>query len=213
MIEAILSVIIISLSGALSPGPLTTTAILEGLWGGRRNGFIMAIGHTIVEFPYVIGLVVLVDTIRYILESQAVKITMISLSSLFIFYFAYLSIKDGVRTTEVDITVDNSKIMRSPLLAGIVLTGLNPYFLLWWVTVGLPIITLILPYGVAGIIIIYLAHVWLDYAWLTFVAGLGEYGSKLLSDWKYRALLIGIGVILVIFGITLLLTLVGIQIF
>ena len=204
MIDVILSVIVISLSGALSPGPLTTTAMLEGLWGGRKNGLIMAIGHTLVELPYVIGLAILVDTIKSILETQIIKATMISLSSIFIFYFAYLSIRDGLKKPVPTQTNNQKLVLKSPLLAGIILTGLNPYFLLWWVTVGLPILTITLSYGLLGIALVYIAHVWLDYAWLTFIAGLGEYGSKLLSDWKYRALLIGIGITLIFFGISLI---------
>ena len=204
MIDVILSVIVISLSGALSPGPLTTTAMLEGLWGGRKNGFIMAMGHTLVELPYVIGLAILVDSVRSILETQILKIAMISLSSIFIFYFAYLSIRDGLKETTPTQTDSQNFVFKSPLVAGIILTGLNPYFLLWWVTVGLPILTITLSYGLLGIALVYLAHVWLDYVWLTFIAGLGEYGSKLLSDWKYRALLIGIGITLIFFGISLI---------
>jgi len=207
MIDVILSVIVISLSGALSPGPLTTTAMLEGLWGGRKNGFIMAIGHTLVELPYVIGLAILVDTIKSILETQIIKIAMISISSIFIFYFAYLSIRDGLKKTAPTQTDSQNLVFKSPLVAGIILTGLNPYFLLWWVTVGLPILTITLSYGLLGIALVYLAHVWLDYVWLTLIAGLGEYGSKLLSDWKYRALLIGIGITLIFFGISLIATL------
>jgi threonine/homoserine/homoserine lactone efflux protein len=205
MIDVIASVILISLSGALSPGPLTTMAILEGLWGGRRNGLKMAFGHMIVEFPYVMGLAVLVDLVRGVLEEPLIKAVMIGLSCIFIFYFAYISIRDGVRGSKPD--VDEENVIRSPLTAGMILTGLNPYFLLWWVTVGLPIITITLSYGIIGILIIYLAHVWLDYVWLTFIAGLGEYGSQLLSGWKYRALLIAIGVILIIFGVSLIITL------
>jgi len=212
MIEVIISVIVISLSGALSPGPLTTTAILEGLWGGRKNGFYMAIGHTVVEFPYVVALVLIVESIKSFLETPIIKNTMIIISSIFIFYFGYLSIKDGLESSNTK-TIDNeNKIFKSPFLAGIILTGFNPYFLLWWITVGLPIITLILPYGVLGIIIVYISHVWLDYAWLTFVAGLGEYGSKILGSWKYRGLLVAIGAILIIFGIALLLSIIGIKI-
>ncbi len=205
MIDAIISVIVISLSGALSPGPLTTTAILMGLWGGRKNGLKMAIGHTIIEFPYVLGLIILLDTIRDLLMNTLIKTIMIATSSIFIFYFAYLSIRDGYRGGNISINKEKPRF--SPLIAGMALTGLNPYFLLWWVTVGLPILTISLSYGLTGLITIYVAHVWLDYLWLTFSAGLGEAGSKLLKDWKYRALLIFIGLILIVFGITLLVTL------
>jgi threonine/homoserine/homoserine lactone efflux protein len=205
MMDVIVSVVLVSLSGALSPGPLTTMAILEGLWGGRKNGLKMALGHTIVELPYVIGLSIIVDILRSILEKPLIKTLMIGSSTIFIFYFAYLAIRDGIKGYEINVEKDS--IVKSPLVAGIALTGLNPYFLLWWVTVGLPIITITLTYGIVGILIIYLAHVWLDYIWLTFIAGLGEYSSKLLTGWKYRALLVAIGVLLIIFGISLIMTL------
>ena len=44
---------IISLTGALSPGPLTTVAIVEGSRRGKWSGISIAVGHGLVEIVYV----------------------------------------------------------------------------------------------------------------------------------------------------------------
>ena len=43
---------IISLTGALAPGPLTTVAIVEGSRRGKWAGARIAVGHALVEAPY-----------------------------------------------------------------------------------------------------------------------------------------------------------------
>src|SRR5512144_2717484 len=47
---------LISLSGALSPGPLTAMAISEGARAGRWAGSRLALGHALVEIPLVFGI-------------------------------------------------------------------------------------------------------------------------------------------------------------
>ncbi|MCX7668933.1 MAG: lysine transporter LysE, partial [Anaerolineae bacterium] len=47
---------LISLSGALSPGPLTALAIGEGARAGRWAGTRLAIGHGLVEIPLVFAI-------------------------------------------------------------------------------------------------------------------------------------------------------------
>ncbi|HEX9677930.1 LysE family transporter [Nitrososphaera sp.] len=60
---------------------------------------------------------------------------------------------------------------KSPFAIGIVLTALNPFFLVWWLTVGLKLVADLSRFGpVAGVAFMFGMHVWMDYAWLSAVA-------------------------------------------
>jgi len=55
--------------------------------------------------------------------------------------------------------------------------------------------------GLASLVIIYPAHVWLDFAWLTLVAELSGRGSKVLSPNSREYCYTALGVILALFAL------------
>ncbi len=96
---------------------------------------------------------------------------------------------------------------RNPLLLGLVFTGLNPYFIVWWLTAGLELIFLAINFASwAGVLLLYVAHVWMDYAWLTATAYLAKRGTRLMSGRGYRIVMAILGGILVYFGLFFLLS-------
>ena len=56
MLSLIASIILITPSGAFSPGPLTASAIALGASKGWRAGLYVAVGHMLFELPYVYAL-------------------------------------------------------------------------------------------------------------------------------------------------------------
>ncbi len=60
-LDFLATVVLLSASGALSPGPLFLASTLSHKHGGQV-GIECAIGHTLVEFPLVIGLTVGLQT-------------------------------------------------------------------------------------------------------------------------------------------------------
>ncbi|HXX72713.1 MAG TPA: LysE family transporter [Candidatus Acidoferrales bacterium] len=94
-----------------------------------------------------------------------------------------------------------SSLPASSLVLGLALTGLNPYFILWWLTIGSVLIVQALAFAaVAGVLIMYVAHVWMDYAYLTTIAHLGKRGRNLIGSRYYKLVLIVFGVILIYYG-------------
>ena len=58
----------------------------------------------------------------------------------------------------------------SSLVTGIVITGTNPAFSIWWATVGAALVTGAAKFGAAGIILFTLVHLPCDLAWSEFLS-------------------------------------------
>ena len=199
ILEFAVLVIVISASGVMAPGPLFAANVSYGLREGARAGIKMAVGHTIVELP----LVVLLGIGVFSLESFPEFRTIISIfGAITLFVFAAIQIRTIF--TKKDITSSNLK--QSPLIAGIVLSALNPFFIIWWLTIGFKLISdAMLMWAFAGILIVFVLHIWMDFAWLGTVSFLASKSSKILSNRNYKILMIGLSLTLVYFGITFLL--------
>lgn len=203
LLEFAAIVIVISASGVMAPGPLFTANVVYGLREGTRSGIKMAIGHTVVEFP----LVVLLGIGVFSLESFPEFRTGISIvGSITLFAFAALQIKTVFRKKEN--IFSNTK--QGPLIAGVVLSALNPFFIIWWLTIGLKLISdAMLIWAFAGIVIVFGLHIWMDFAWLGTVSFLAKKSTKILSNRNYKMLIIGLSLMLVYFGITFLLDIIS----
>ncbi len=194
LLEFALIVITISVSGVMSPGPLFAANVAYGLKGGARAGLKMAYGHTVVELP----LVVLLGVGAISLESMPqFREAIAVLGAISLFAFAGIQIKTVFKKPS---TVFEGR--HGPFIAGIMLSALNPFFLVWWFTIGFKLISdsLILA-SFAGIGIMFAFHIWMDYAWLCAVGFLSSKGKKILSSKNYDIFMVAISGILVYFGI------------
>jgi threonine/homoserine/homoserine lactone efflux protein len=191
-------VIVISASGVLSPGPLFTANIFYGLKGGAKAGLKMAYGHTLVEFP----LVILLGLGAFSLEAIPEFRTYIAIiGALGLFVFAGIQLKQIFKNSVEPINGPK----HGPFLAGVLLSAFNPFFIIWWLTIGLKLISDALIYwSFWGILIMFLLHIWMDYVWLSSTALVSSKISKILSNRNFKVLVVGLSVVLVYFGITFL---------
>lgn len=198
ILEFAIIVIAISASGVMAPGPLFAANVSYGLRDGTRSGVKMAIGHTIVEFPLVILLGIGVFSLQVFPEFR----TWISIfGAITLFAFAILQIKSVLQKKE-DIT---TKPKHGPLITGIALSALNPFFIIWWLTVGFKLISdAMMVWAFSGILIVFFLHIWMDFVWLGGVSFLASKSSRILSNRNYKVLMIGLSLMLAYFGITFL---------
>jgi threonine/homoserine/homoserine lactone efflux protein len=191
-------VIVISASGVLSPGPLFTANIFYGLKGGAKAGLKMAYGHTLVEFP----LVILLGLGAFSLEAIPEFRTYIAIiGAVGLFVFAGIQLKQIFKNSVEPINGPK----HGPFLAGILLSAFNPFFIIWWLTIGLKLISdSLIFWSFWGILIMFLLHIWMDYVWLTSTALVSSRISKILSNRNFKVLVVGLSVVLVYFGITFL---------
>ncbi len=187
----LIKVAVISSSGALAPGPLTAATAAVGVKKGWKGGFMVSLGHMAVELPLVIiiGLGVAILT-------REVSTVLSFIGGAFLLFFSYLTAKDAIRVNSLSASGSSA----SPLLVGISLSALNPFFIAWWAGIGSPLIMEAVGYwGLAGIGVLYAAHVWLDFAWLTSLARITSLSGFSLRF--YKILLFALAILVAIFGV------------
>ena len=193
--------LLISPSGALSPGPLSTSAVILGARGrGLREGLLVALGHTAFELPYVY---LLVRSITYVSAIHEAREALTLVSAAFIFFFAYMTLRDALRGARPG--AGNEGPVYGAFAAGLLLTGLNPFFLAWWPSVAMPILEDTAMLGGVGFAAMYASHVWYDFAWLGLLAYAGRKGTEALEGRLYGILLGLFAAMLMVFGADMLL--------
>ena len=203
VVEFALVVIIISTSGVMSPGPLFAANISYGLRGGVKSGMKMAIGHTIVEFPLVMLLGIGALSLEIFPEF---RILISAFGAVTLFVFAIMQIRTVLQGKKDTIT----KSRQHPIVTGIAFSALNPFFIIWWLTIGLKLITdAMLIWAFTGILIVFVMHIWMDFVWMGGVAFLASKSTQIMSNRNYKALMIGLNVMLIYFGIIFLLDIVS----
>lgn len=187
------AVVVVSASGVMAPGPLFASTISSGL-KQKTAGLKIAIGHTIVELPLVILLGLGVLSIESFPQFRTI---IAILGAVSIFVFAGLQMRSVIK----GITVKDVKY--GSLFTGVLLTGLNPFFLVWWFTIGIKLISDAMAlWSFWGILVMFGLHIWMDYAWLGFVSAVSSRGTKFLSNKTYKMCMIGINAALVYFGVS-----------
>ncbi len=195
-------VIAISASGVLAPGPMFITNLMYGTRHGAEAGLKIAYGHTAVELPLIILLAAGIFSSAAMASLYADEIGLVG--GIAILGFAGLQIAGVV--TKKNFSVPMMRGKKSPIVAGVALSALNPFFLIWWFTVGLKLVSDSATFGpVLGIALLFGFHIWMDYAWLAGTAYLASKGTSVLKSRYYSALLLALVAVLVYYGLNFIL--------
>ncbi len=194
-------VVAVSASGVLGPGPLFFANMMYGTREGARSGLKVAHGHAVVEIAVISAISAGLFSASAFVDQYADIIAIIGGSA--IIGFAIMQILSLARRG------DPRKVeaRRSPFATGLAFTAFNPFFLVWWFTVGLKLISDSQAFGpVTGTLFLFGAHVWMDYAWLAATAYLASKGSSVLKSKYYGLLMIFLCGILMYYGMQFLLS-------
>ena len=165
LIEAIL----VSLSGVLAPGPVTSVSVGYGSENPRAGAWI-AVGHGLVELPVMVGVFLGVGAVMGI---PWVRTAIALVGGVFLLYLG-IDMLRNIRQEEISGTVS----ARSPLAAGALLSLGNPYFLIWWATVGAGLILRSTEFGLLGLAAFAVGHWLCDLGWDTFLSALSFKGGQ-----------------------------------
>ena len=191
-------VVIISASGVLAPGPLFASNILFGIREGAKAGIKIAVGHAIVEFPLIVLLGIGAVSLEIFPHFRA---TITVLGALVLFGFATFQIKSALQKTEIS----RASQKYGTITTGIIFSALNPFFIIWWLSVGFKLISdAMLIWSFGGIIILFILHVWMDFAWLGTTSYFAKKISKFITSKLYRLTILSLSFFLIYFGIIFL---------
>ena len=195
------TVVLISVSGALYPGPLFFVTISHGVKSGTKSGIIFSIAHSLIEFTLVMLLAL---GLLSVANEPAAMLVVGVAGGVALIVFGAMQIR-GSFSYKPEETKTGQGATRNLFLIGLALTGLNPYFIVWWLTIGANLIFISLEFAsLAGVVFMYVCHVWVDYAWLILVSTLAKRGAKILRLKWYRVLMAVFGAVLIYFGLSFL---------
>jgi threonine/homoserine/homoserine lactone efflux protein len=196
----VVTVVLLTASGALAPGPLFFQTLSQGAKTGARSGLLFSLAHTVVEFSLIM---LLAFGLLAVKDDVVVRDIIGILGGIVLIAFGVYQILGVFRTNQIK--QKEAASSSGLFVIGLLFTGLNPYFILWWLTVGSNLILLALEFAaLAGVVLMFLCHVWMDYVWLTSVAYCAKRGVNALGSHWYRALLGVFGGILIYFGVSFL---------
>jgi threonine/homoserine/homoserine lactone efflux protein len=202
-------VVFTSASGVISPGPLFFANLVYGSKQGIYSGIKMAHGHTIVELPLIIILASGLITFSSITTTNLVS-KLVSLSGgIAILVFSAFQIEALLKKEKGEKKIYfKTHNKKDPLIIGSILSALNPFFILWWLTAGLKLISDSLElYGFAmGIVVVFSFHIWMDYGWLAVTAYLVSRGTLIFRSKYYPILLLALNAALIYYGIYFIVT-------
>ena len=187
----LLEAVLISLSGVMAPGPITAVTVSKGT-KSPHAGAIIALGHGIVEIPLMI---LIFYGFGEILKILYIKAIIGLLGGLFLLKIG-LDLLQGIKQAKID----SSNDPHSPLMAGIILSLANPYFLIWWATIGSILIFRSITFGLLGFAIFMVLHWSCDFFWCYFLSALSFKGGQFFGKRLQQVLFLICGVFLLFFS-------------
>jgi len=193
-----LAAFVIGLSGAMSPGPYLTVTITRTMRHGRASAALMLVGHALLEAMVLVGFAF---GLQAFLSQDAVARTLALLGGAVLLWMGLDLISGAVRAKiSLETDTDTQESRFGPVVHGILVSLSNPYWTLWWVTIGIKLASDGLAMGPSGIAAFFIGHQMADVAWYGFVIWAVAKGRHLLSDSVYRTIIGTLGVFLIYLG-------------
>lgn len=192
--------LMVCFSGALMPGPLLTVTISQSAEKGFWQGPLLILGHAIAELALVLSLTA---GLSRLLRRKVVAGLLGLLGGAFLLWMG-LDIVRSAWWGAVSLSLagaERSRTQVGPVVAGALLSVSNPYWVLWWATVGVSYVALALRQGPLGLASFYVGHILGDLSWFSLVAFIVAAGRSFLSQPVYRGILLACGLFLIALSI------------
>ncbi len=190
--------LLVGFSGAAAPGPLLALTVAQSAKRGFWVGPVLALGHSLADLAAAIALAA---GLSRAINTDIVGGIVGLVGGAFLLWMGYSMYRGASRGTWSLLGQgQKTSNVASPLLAGALVSATNPYWAVWWVTVGSGYIVTSLKHGVGGWTAFYTGHISSDLIWYSVVALLVAGGRKWLSDAFYRWTLVVCGVFLLAMG-------------
>jgi threonine/homoserine/homoserine lactone efflux protein len=181
LVGIFVSSFVVGLSGALMPGPVLTVTIAEATRRGFWAGPLIVLGHGIIELSLFIALVL---GLGGLLKHNLV-FGIVGVGGAMVLIWMGVGMVRGIKTATLKFQQDEGERSR-PVLAGLLSSVSNPYFIIWWATIGLSYIALSQRQGIIGLGSFYSGHIMADVVWYCSIAAAITVGKTIMTDRTYR---------------------------
>jgi len=193
---------LVGFSGAMMPGPFLTLTIGETLRRGFWAGPLLVLGHGLLEGALVAALAA---GLAAVITLPVVAHTIAVIGGLLLLVLGLWTVRDAGRVKLVLPGREGAGegaggVRLHPVPAGALVSVANPYWTIWWATIGLNYVTMAMNRGMTGLAVFYGGHVLSDLGWYSLVAAAVAGGRQLAGPRLFRNVLTGCGLALVVLG-------------
>jgi len=199
MLAILLSIVIISFSGVMLPGPMFAVTLAKS-YKSPWAGVWISLGHAVIEVPLIL---LIYFGFAQFFQVGIVRLLLSVAGSGMIIWLGI-----SMYRARNEVVRKGKDLPYNAFIAGILTSGFNPFFLVWWATIGSMLIMRILEFGTAGLIVFTIVHWLCDLVWLTLVSNVvyrtHTFWGQRLQVWLFIAcslLLVGFGLWFLISGI------------
>jgi len=177
------------------PGPLLTATINESSQRGFIAGPLLITGHAILELVLVIAFLL---GLAPFFQQPVVFVATALLGSAILFWMAFGMFRS---LPSLRLSWEGDHERRShPMISGILMSVANPYWIIWWATIGLGYILYSWRFGFWGIAFFFVGHILADLVWYSLIAAAVAGGKHFLTNRLYRGLIAVCAVFLIVFA-------------
>ncbi len=207
VVQLFASSFVVGLSGAMSPGPLLVVVIAETVKAGLAAPLFMMAGHAILELVMAGGLLFGLQRVRDVPGFEPG----LSIVGGLVMILLAAGMLMSLRRTDLVLPAGGARSGRTTIADAFRLVGLgigvsllNPYWTVWWLTIGAGFM------ATAGVVTaakagaFYAGHILSDVGWYSLVGALVVWGRRFLGRRVYRAALAFFAVLLALFGLLFL---------
>ena len=187
----------IALSGAIAPGPLLVTVISNSLKSGFKTGPLVILGHAILEICMVAVLVMGLG--RFINTPSVIRV--ISIAGAAILLYFGIEILHSLPSVSINLDSRSGGKSSNLFFQGIAMSISNPYWTVWWLTIGLGLLLSSWKSGIPGFLFFFSGHILADLGWYSFISFNFSKGRKFLSLRLYRIIMGTSAVVIILFGL------------
>ncbi|HPD00775.1 MAG TPA: LysE family transporter [Acetivibrio sp.] len=195
-----ISAFLIGFSGAMMPGPMLGITIDGSLKKGWTAGPLVVLGHGILELSFI---TVMIFGLKDFFSNPIVAGIIGLFGGAFLAWMGYGMVRSGINKS-VSLEnqgTGNSSGIRNLVLAGLIVSATNPYFILWWASTGMESIRQAYTLGLMGIVFFFMGHLLSDFSWYIMISVAFSRGKKLVSDAVYRWIIIFLGISIIAFSV------------
>lgn len=175
---------VIAFSGAMMPGPLFSFTVSESARKGFIVGPLLILGHAILEIALLVALLFGLAP----LFSNPVFFITVSIAGGSILLWMSVSMLRTLPSASLSREKERGE-EKLLVLNGILMSLANPYWVIWWATIGIGYILHSQKFGSWGIAIFFIGHILADLVWYSLISGAVSKGKKLFTNTVYKWLL------------------------